>query len=66
MTVKQCIRKKSALERLEKQLISGVKPDKKTGALIPLEDSDKLRIKEEIYSLTNKIKTYEQGIKKGN
>jgi hypothetical protein len=48
MTTKKRIRCKSALERLEKQLKSGVKTEKETNNSIPLTEKDKVRIGKEI------------------
>lgn len=45
-------RKKGALERLQKQLESGVKTAKKSTKTVPLTDSDKKRIEKEIVILT--------------
>lgn len=44
-------RRKNALARLEAQLISGVKTEKKSNKQIPLTDSDKKRIEKEIATL---------------
>ena len=49
------IRKKNALSRLEAQLISGVKTEKKGNKKIPLTDSDKKRIEKEIDILKTRI-----------
>ena len=54
-TTKKLLIQRSALERLEAQLKSGVKTEKKTSLEILLTDSDKLRITKEIEVL--KIKT---------
>lgn len=51
------LRKKRALERLEVQLVSGVKPIKgNSSETIPLSDKDKKRIENEIQILKNRIK----------
>lgn len=47
-------RRRSALQRLEAQLVSGTKPDEK-GNLIPLTEGDRIRIKNEITILTQKL-----------
>ena len=50
-------RQKGALERLQTQLKSGVKPVKKEfGKTEPLTDSDKKRINREIENLENALK----------
>ena len=50
-------RRKSALDRLEKQLKSGVKPIiKQLGITEPLTDHDIKRIEKEILTLKTKIK----------
>lgn len=52
------IRRKSALERLQKQLESGVKQPKGTLLamdLVPLTDSDKERIQKEINTLKSRV-----------
>lgn len=45
------LRKKGALERLENQLKTGVKTEKKGTNKIPLTEKDKKRIEKEIQSL---------------
>ena len=54
-------RRKSALERLEAQLIEGTKNDKQ-GTPVELSDEDKKRIKKEINVLTTKTKGEHHGI----
>lgn len=49
-------RREGALERLEKQLKTNQKTAKKSFDLIPLTDSDKKRIKNQITILKDKIK----------
>lgn len=50
-------RRVSVLERLTKQLKSGLKPEKKSedGKLIPLTDKDKTRIEKEIEVLKTRV-----------
>lgn len=52
-------RREKALKRLENQLVSGVKPNKVklsgNSVNIPLTDSDKKRIENEILTLKSKI-----------
>lgn len=48
------LRRKSALDRLEKQLVSGKKTEKKTLNQIDLDLKDKERIKKEIQILKTK------------
>lgn len=48
-------RKKNALARLEAQLVSGVKTEKKSSKKIPLTDSDKKRIEKEIETLKTRV-----------
>jgi hypothetical protein len=48
-------RNKSALARLEAQLVSGVKTEKKSNKQIPLTDSDKKRIEKEIETLLKRV-----------
>lgn len=49
-------RRKNALARLEAQLISGVKTEKKSSKKVPLTDSDKKRIEKEISILKERAK----------
>lgn len=48
-------RRKGALERLERQLKSGVKTEKKTNKSVPLTEADKVRINREIDILKPKV-----------
>jgi hypothetical protein len=52
-SVKTIVRRKSVLERLEKQLVSSVKHNK--GVTTPLDDKDKKRIEKEIETLKSRI-----------
>ena len=54
MTTKKRLRCRSALERLEAQLKSGVKTEKKTNNNVPLTEKDKLRINKEIETLKSR------------
>lgn len=45
----------NSLERMQKQLLSGMKPEKQTGMLIEMMVQDKNRLNQEIQSLTNRI-----------
>ena len=54
MTTQKQIRCKSALKRLQDQLKSGVKTEKKSIKKIPLTDIDRKRIDKEIQILTSK------------
>jgi hypothetical protein len=56
MTTKKRIRSKNVLERLEQQLKSGVKTEKKSSNKIPLTEHDKYRITNEIQTLKTKLK----------
>ena len=51
MNVMKQKRRESALTRLEAQLLSGVKTQKKTNVKVPLVENDKKRIQKEIKSL---------------
>lgn len=51
------LRRQGALQRLESQLESGTKVQKKTGKTVSLTESDKKRISKEIESLQSKLKT---------
>lgn len=48
-------RRQGALVRLETQLASGVKTERKTNNKVPLTDSDKIRMQKEIEILKKKI-----------
>ena len=51
----QDARRASALLRLQNQLKSGTKTQKKTGDTVPLTEKDKLRINSEITRLTQLV-----------
>jgi hypothetical protein len=51
------LRRQGALQRLEAQMESGTKVQKKTGKTVSLTESDKKRISKEIESLQSKLKT---------
>jgi 5-bromo-4-chloroindolyl phosphate hydrolysis protein len=53
--VKSVSRRKSVISRLEAQLKSKVKTEKKTMASIPLTDSDVNRIKRELETLKSRL-----------
>jgi len=48
-------RRKGALQRLEAQLASGVKTEKKSNKKVPLTESDKNRIQKEMDILKKKV-----------
>lgn len=50
-------RRQGALQRLEKQLESGTKVEKKTNKTVSLTESDKKRISKEIDILETKLRT---------
>ena len=51
------LRREGALRRLETQLESGTKVQKKTGKTVSLTEKDKKRISKEIEILESKLKT---------
>lgn len=53
--VKTISRRKSVIDRLEKQLKAGVKPEKGTLKNVPLTDSDINRIKRELETLKTRL-----------
>lgn len=54
--VKSKVRRRSVIERLEKQLISGLKTEKGDGlSKVKLTENDIYRIKKEIETLKNRI-----------
>ena len=52
-SVKEIARRKTVLKQLEKQLVSGVKHNKRVTT--PLDDKDKKRIEKEIETLKSRI-----------